>query len=291
MKGHRSAVRLSSQLLLCLASGAVPLLCNAQPPASSGSETAQAVSNGQTSATPGSVSASYNIIAAGESANASASTTPSPYPVVSVSGTGQNFECNGLGANCVNGDANFTYYMQVNGTSGAAATLDMYTTASVGATASGIGNGAAEGLAGASLIVEAPSLGRTLVNYSASDAAFYNGGTGGYSSNFQPMTQLTVSGGETLLIYMDANFYLNETPSNPGTVLASANASLDPFFQIDSSTLNASEFSLSFSPGVGNESPVPLPGSLGLMIMGLCALGIAPRLARRRLQGQMLCAA
>jgi PEP-CTERM motif len=55
---------------------------------------------------------------------------------------------------------------------------------------------------------------------------------------------------------------------------ASFFANVDPVFKIDPTFANANEYSLLFSPGVGNSvSPVPLPSTWGMMLMGLIGLG------------------
>jgi hypothetical protein len=54
-------------------------------------------------------------------------------------------------------------------------------------------------------------------------------------------------------------------------------ASIDPSISIDPSFADASQFTLSFSPGVGNTPPVPLPAAAWLMLSGLGGLSVIAR--------------
>jgi len=64
----------------------------------------------------------------------------------------------------------------------------------------------------------------------------------------------------------------------PGGGRATNSALADPTFQIAGTVANASAYTISFSPGIGNgTTPVPLPGSAGLMAGALALMGVALR--------------
>ena len=64
----------------------------------------------------------------------------------------------------------------------------------------------------------------------------------------------------------------------PGGGRATNSALADPTFQIASTVANASAYTFSFSPGIGNgTTPVPLPGSAGLMAGALALMALVLR--------------
>ncbi len=85
-------------------------------------------------------------------------------------------------------------------------------------------------------------------------------------------------------IAADAHAYSTATTRNC-CKFGSSMAYADPLFAIDPSTVNAQDYSLSFSAGIGNSPAgrgVPEPGTWALTLIGFGALGASLRASRAR---------
>jgi hypothetical protein len=88
------------------------------------------------------------------------------------------------------------------------------------------------------------------------------------------------------LVELSATASVNPFVASPS---GTAGGFVDPGFGIDPSTLNASDYSFLFSAGIGNPgigsgtSPVPLPGSVTLLVLGFASLGVLRRYPARSL--------
>lgn len=208
--------------------------------------------------------------------SASASTTLAATPSVLASGSVSNssgltcaFEST---ADCAGASANLRYYVQLNGPSGGMATLDMvpFTLLQVGATG---GTGDSDS-ATATVSLEAQLVGSSpavAFYYTASNIALFGASPGaqsGYSSDFQAKTPITLGVGQQLEITLQSGISINTDGIDS---MASASALADPYFYVDPTTPDATAYSVSLSPGVGN-TPVPLPGSLYALLSGALAL-------------------
>jgi hypothetical protein len=214
------------------------------------------------------------------SSSASASVTGGPVPTVSFGSSQGGAGYVGDDGWGPSGQAALTYYLRANSLSGASGmvTVDMSTNASTDAVASGTPLSNAYANSEASLIVSTG--GNQLAYYFSQsqdcDPVVVDACSGASSVNtFQAMTHLSVLSGTSVEIYMLVGGTANITGAGGGT--ASASGSVDPYFQIDPSTPDASNYSLVFSAGIGNSPlPVPLPASAWLMLSapgGLAMLG------------------
>jgi hypothetical protein len=266
-----------------VAAVALPVLSTAQTVAgASASYNASIGSSEQLSTTiPGSVT--LNGVGTNPiiSSSASASVTGGPDPTVSFGSSQGGAGYIGDDGWGPSGQAALTYYLEATSRSGASGmvTLDMSTSASTDAVASGTPLGNAYANSEASLIIS--SGGNQLVYYFSQsqdcDPIVFDACSGASSVNtFKPMTRLSVLSGASVEVNMyvggDADIY----GSGGGT--ASASGSVDPYFQIDASTPDASNYSLVFSAGIGNApQPVPLPASAWLMLSALGGLAMVGR--------------
>jgi PASTA domain-containing protein/dockerin type I repeat protein len=226
---------------------------------------------------PGSVTSTGAVPHLIVSANSSASATGGPSPTVSIGASALNsYNCGngGSGLPCPSAQANLTYFLQVIPPASATSnfvTLNVFTSASVNATATAAQFDTAVAFAEAQLTVTQGQLNtlNTLVNYFAQafDCAVETSATGGdcgvtggvgavNTSTFKPMTTITVFMPQVVKISMEVDGAAIVDGNLEAGGAASASGSLDPFFQVDPSTPNAAGYSLVFSPGIGNSLPV-----------------------------------
>jgi hypothetical protein len=86
-------------------------------------------------------------------------------------------------------------------------------------------------------------------------------------------------------VYMEVQGEADAAANGSGLDVAQTDVTVDPSFTIDPSFLNASEYSITFSPGV--LSAVPEPSTWAMMILGFCGIGA---MAYRRRKSPMLAA-
>lgn len=95
----------------------------------------------------------------------------------------------------------------------------------------------------------------------------------GFSGGFSVSTSLSLLTGTLyyVYIYSQADGGVNGNPGYSGGTLK-VSAFVDPMFTIDPSTLNANQYSLTFSPGISNAA-TPLPSTWLMLLGGLAGLG------------------
>jgi hypothetical protein len=120
-----------------------------------------------------------------------------------------------------------------------------------------------------------PSVTDTSVN------AGYSSKTGSWSGTLPGPQTITLTTGIAYNVVL--RIQANCTGQGTGSSVVSCNtsASVDPTFAIDPGQLNSGEYSLLFSPGVGNGSSAPEPGTLLLLGPGLIALASLSKALRR----------
>jgi hypothetical protein len=178
----------------------------------------------------------------------------SPSPSLSLSGTASGSASNGTSGNPV-GVLNVTYNFVVQGPSGAVP-ITVTGSGSEGGTSTGVD--ANFNSLDAALQVSGPGV--SLLNYfpNGQPGSFTLNNTSNYQANQSYQIQMIAEGGANAGFGGSASFFAN----------------VDPVFTINPTFANASEYSLVFSPGVGNSlSVVPLPSTWGMMLMGLVSLG------------------
>jgi hypothetical protein len=240
---------------------------------------------------PGSVTSTGSITGLIFTATASASATGGPTPTVSAAASAVNSYNCGLVYYCTGSQTTLTYYLQVVAPASATssyAALDVFTTASVNATANSAAFDTATAGADAQLGVTQGQLNTlsTLISYSAAAYACQADtadtgycGSGPYSTTtFKPETTISVYAPELVKISMEVDTDAIVRGNEEAGGAASALASLDPYFQIDPSTPDAAAYSLVFSTGIGNSpAPVPLSASGWLLLSGLGGMLIITR--------------
>lgn len=223
------------------------------------------------------------ILLGEESGTATASAEAAiPNPVASVGGT-LSLNCRGC-TDQISGQAKMSYSFvpkDKSGHTGASVFVDMVTTASADATATGTFGAISQATGDASLdILNDPN--SSILFYQMVQRADYPINGNPLPDTFQPLTILSLIAGDSYEVQMTADFTIMGDPSG-ATSFASAQSSVDPYFSIDPSTPNAQSYYIQVSDGIGNVpiSPAPEPETWALFMAGIGVIclrrGLLPR--------------
>lgn len=176
-----------------------------------------------------------------------------------------------------------TYFFEVTGPAGTTATLDVYASGAAAASATGGTANIGTATADANFYIANTNTNATLLTENVTQSQVV-GQAAVAASTVLPEASITVQAGTVYAVWMSA--YARVTGNNNGwNDTLAASASIDPFLAIDPATANASSYGLSVSQGVGNSTPVPIPGTWLLLSSALGLAGVVRAVPGRRRSG------
>lgn len=205
----------------------------------------------------------------GSTASGSFSFSQTPAPSLTMFGSAWTVPVNGANASVSVGNATLTYLMQITGpTPFASVQVDAHGSVTVSSIATG---GSTNNFAQVSFGIAGQFFDTALVNASEglTTKTFNDTNTYVLATNYQYSVQL----------YANLQAIVS---GNSGGGTATFSGFIDPTFTVVGD--NASAYTLSFSPGIGNSvGAVPEPSTWAMMILGFGGLGFMAY--RRRLNG------
>lgn len=215
----------------------------------------------------------------GDSASAILDVDLAPIPSIGINLTLD--QMNAAGTPTVQTNVALGYQFQVNGPAG---TVPVIVNADGGITVSPFGEGNYSHAA-LEFLVAAPDFSipiRKTVGLTSNGTTFdiqvdgVSGPAGNFSNGFAISNPINVTTNQPYTVRMDflVNSFLAYYPGTADISTHQIGAFLDPTFTLASSVLNPEQYSFSFSPGIGNGAPVPLPSAMWLLLSGLIGGGM-----------------